>query len=109
MALEYRRDYHTYFHVSQSYGVSESTCYEAIQWIENRLIKHSDFALPVWKVLLKSNMEYELILIDATETPIERSKKTKKNPLTKEDKLKNCEFSSERVWNENVIEMIKKI
>lgn len=42
-------------------------------------------------------MEYELILIDTTETPIERSKKTKKNPLTKEDKLKNCEFSSERV------------
>lgn len=77
MALEYIREYRTYFHVSQSYGVSESTCYETIKWIENTLIKHSDFALPGRKALLKSDMEYELVLIDATETPIERPKKDK--------------------------------
>ena len=70
MALEYIREYRTYFHVSQSYGVSESTCYETVQWIENTLIKHPDFALPGRKALLKSDMEYELVLIDATETPI---------------------------------------
>lgn len=77
MALEYIREYRTYFHVSQSYGVSESTCYETIKWIENTLIKHPDFALPGRKALIKSDMEYELILIDATETPIERPKKDK--------------------------------
>lgn len=77
MALEYIREYRTYFHVSQSYGVSESTCYETIKWIENTLIKHSDFALPGRKALLKSDREYELVLIDATETPIERPKKNK--------------------------------
>jgi len=77
MALEYIREYRTYFHVSQSYGVSESTCYETIKWIEDTLIKHPDFALPGRKALLKSDMEYELVLIDATETPIERPKKDK--------------------------------
>ena len=77
MALEYIREYRTYFHVSQSYGVSESTCYETIKWIEKTLIKHPDFALPGRKALLKSDMEYELVLIDATETPIERPKKDK--------------------------------
>lgn len=77
MALEYIREYRTYFHVSQSYGVSESTCYETIKWIENTLIKHPDFALPGRKALLKSDMEYEIVLIDATETPIERPKKDK--------------------------------
>jgi len=77
MALEYIREYRTYFHVSQSYGVSESTCYKTIKWIENTLIKHPDFALPGRKALLKSDMEYELVLIDATETPIERPKKDK--------------------------------
>ena len=77
MALEYIREYRTYFHVSQSYSVSESTCYETIKWIENTLIKHPDFALPGRKALLKSDMEYELVLIDATETPIERPKKDK--------------------------------
>jgi hypothetical protein len=35
-------------------------------------------------------------------------KKTKKNPLTNEDKRKNRELSSERVLNENVIGMIKR-
>ena len=77
MALEYIREYRTYFHVSQSYGVSESTCYETVKWIENTLIKHPDFALPGRKALLKSDIEYELVLIDATETPIERPKKDK--------------------------------
>jgi Helix-turn-helix of DDE superfamily endonuclease len=77
MALEYLREYRTYFHVSQSYGVSESTAYEAIKWIENTLVKHPDFALPGKKVLVKSDIDYEVVLIDATETPIERPKKNK--------------------------------
>lgn len=77
MAGEYIREYRTYFHVSQSYGISESSCYKGIKWIEDTLIKHPDFALPGRKVLLKSDMEYEVILIDATETPIERPKNNK--------------------------------
>ncbi len=75
MALEYIREYRTYFHVSQSYGISESSCYKGIKRIEDTLIKHPDFALPGRKALLKSDMEYEVVLIDATETPIERPKK----------------------------------
>lgn len=35
-------------------------------------------------------------------------KKTKKNPLTKEDKINNQKLSAERVVNENVIGMIKR-
>ncbi len=35
-------------------------------------------------------------------------KKSKKNPLTKEDKKKNQELSIERVVNENVIGMVKR-
>jgi hypothetical protein len=77
MSLEYIREYRTYFHISQSYGVSESTAYKTVRWIEDTLIKHPDFALPGRKALLKSNAEYEVILIDATETPIERPKKSK--------------------------------
>jgi len=77
MALEYLREYRTYFHVSSSYGISESACYRTIKWIEDTLIKHPDFALPGRKALLKSNMVYETILIDATESPIERPKKNR--------------------------------
>ena len=35
-------------------------------------------------------------------------KKSKKNPLTKEDKQRNQELASERVLNENVIGMLKR-
>ena len=75
MALEYLREYRTYFHIAYSYGISESSCYRNIKWIEDTLIKHPDFALPGRKALLKSDMDYEVVLIDATETPIERPKK----------------------------------
>ena len=78
MALEYIREYRTYFHVASSYGISESSCYRNIKWIEDMLIKHPDFALPGKKALLKSDMEYEVVLIDATETPIECPKKKSK-------------------------------
>lgn len=77
MALEYMREYRTYFHVAASYGISESSCYRNIRWIEDVLIKHPDFRLPGRKELLKSNVSYEVVLVDATETPIERPKKDK--------------------------------
>jgi len=77
MALEYIREYRTYFHVAASYKVSESACYRNIRWIEDVLIKHPDFALPGRKALLKSNIEFEVVMIDATETPIQRPKKNK--------------------------------
>lgn len=84
MTLEYIREYRTYFHVSQSYGVSESTAYKTVRWVEDTLIKHPDFALPGRKALLKSDVEYDIVLVDATETPIERPKKTKTLLLGKE-------------------------
>ena len=77
MALEYLREYRTYFHISQSYGVSESTAYKVVRWVEDTLIKHPDFALPGRKALVKSDVVYEMILVDATESPIERPKKNK--------------------------------
>lgn len=75
MTLEYLREYRTYFHLGQSYGLSESACYRNCRWVEDILIKSKIFSLPGKKVLLKSNAEFEVILIDATETPIERPKK----------------------------------
>jgi hypothetical protein len=77
MALEYLREYRTYFHISRSYGISESACYRNIRCVEDILIKDKQFSLPGRKALLRNDMEYELVLIDATESPIERPKKGK--------------------------------
>jgi len=75
MSLEYIREYRTYFHIATSYGISESVAYKIVRWVEDTLIKDPVFALPGRKALLKSDMEYEVLLIDASETPIERPKK----------------------------------
>ncbi len=79
MVLEYLREYRTYFHIAQSYGISESASYKTVKWVENTLIEHQDFALPSRKELLKRDIEYEVLLLDSTETPIERPKKSKGN------------------------------
>lgn len=79
MVLEYLREYRTYFHISQSYGVSESTAYKTVKWVEDTLIQHPDFALPGRKELLTSDVKYEILVIDATETPVERPKKSRKD------------------------------
>ncbi|WP_253302432.1 IS5 family transposase [Wolbachia endosymbiont of Psylliodes chrysocephala] len=76
MALEYIREYRTYFHIGQSYGMSESNSFKIIRWVEDILIKHPDFALPEKKELLKS--DDEVLVIDGTETPVERPKKKQK-------------------------------
>ncbi|SPR14722.1 IS5 family transposase ISOt6 [Orientia tsutsugamushi] len=77
MVLEYLREYRTYFHIGQNYGISESSAYKAVKWVEDTLVKHANFALPGRKALMKSDMNYEVVLIDATESPIERPKKNK--------------------------------
>ncbi|ETZ07186.1 putative transposase for insertion sequence element IS702 [Holospora obtusa F1] len=75
MALKYIREYHIYFHVSQSYRIRKSSCYKGIKWVEETLYQDLDFALPGHKALLKSDMKYDVILIYATEMPIEHPKK----------------------------------
>ena len=75
MALEYLREYRTYAHIAASYGLGESNAYKAIKWIEDTLVKSKEFRLPGSKALAKSDCEYEVVLIDATESPIERPKK----------------------------------
>jgi hypothetical protein len=79
MTLEYLREYRTYVHIAASYGVSESSAFQTIRRVENILIKSKEFRLPGKKALLKTDHEFEVILIDATESPIERPKKNSAN------------------------------
>lgn len=78
-ALEYWREYRTYARIALDFSIDESNMYRGILWIEDALIKDGTFSLPGKKELLKDEMKYEIIAIDATETTIERPKKNKKN------------------------------
>ena len=75
--LEYLREYRTYAHIAASYGIAESNIYRGIKWVEDTLIRDGTFSLPGRKAPLKSDVEYEVLLVDATESPIERPKKAK--------------------------------
>lgn len=79
MTLEYLREYRTYFHISQSYELSESYAYKIIRWVEDTLIQSGVFNLPGRKALLKSDVEYKVVLIDASESPIQRPKKNRED------------------------------
>jgi len=59
MALEYIREYRTYFHIATSYGVSESVAYKIVRWVEDILIKNPTFSLPGRKTLLKHSVTHK--------------------------------------------------
>lgn len=77
MTLEYWREYRTYFHIGQSWGVNESTAYRIIRKIEDILISSREFSLPGKKKLSYPNYQTEVVVVDVTESPIERPKKNK--------------------------------
>ncbi len=77
MTLEYWREYRTYFHIGQSWGVNESTAYRIIRKIEDALMSSRTFTLPGKKKLQQPSYQLEVVVVDVTETPIERQKKTK--------------------------------
>lgn len=79
ITLEYWREYRTYFHLGNSWGVNESTAYRIVRKVENILIKSGLFNLPGKKALLESNSEIEVIVVDVSEQEIERPKKKQKS------------------------------
>lgn len=72
ITLGYLRENRTMEHIGADYGVSKSTICKTIYWVENILSKCEEFKLPSKRKILESNMEYEVFVVDATETPIER-------------------------------------
>jgi len=72
--LKYLREYRTMESIGADYGVRKSTICESIQWVENTLIKDKTFKLPDKKILKKNPDTIEYIIVDVTESPIQRPK-----------------------------------
>lgn len=79
MTLEYLREDRTYFHLGAAWGVNESTAYRITRKIENILIQANKLNLPGKKKLIPEDSHLETLLIDVSETPIERPKKNKRS------------------------------
>lgn len=87
LTLSYWREYRPFFHLGLSYGVHESNAYRIVHRVENRLAASGLLALvkPIAMANKTDGTEGErsarartVVILDASEVPIERPKKDKK-------------------------------
>jgi hypothetical protein len=64
--------------IAAEYGVCKGTVCLSIQWVEDTLVKDGTFALPGKKVLEMESGSIQYIVVDVTESPINRPKKSQK-------------------------------
>jgi Helix-turn-helix of DDE superfamily endonuclease len=75
LVLEYWREYRTQFHIATSWGLSESAVCRLIQKVERLLMASGQFRLPGKKQLYQNAYNWDVVVVDVTESPIERPKK----------------------------------
>ena len=71
--------YRTLDCVGATYDLIKANAGNAIRWVEEALIKSGKFSLPGKKKLAEPTIEYEVIVVDTTETPIQRPKKNQRD------------------------------
>jgi len=76
--LEYLYEYRTFECIGASYGMSKQGIHKVIKWVEDELIASGLFSLPGRKAL-RDGVDIEVIIVDTTETPINRPKKDQKH------------------------------
>lgn len=76
LSLNYWREYRTLFHVGVSYGVSEPTASRIVRHVEDCLINSNLFNLNK-KIPKGEGLDWNVVIVDATEISIQRPKKTK--------------------------------
>ena len=81
MTLEYYKEYRTLECIGASYGLTKANVGKTIKWVEEALIKSGKFNLPGKKKLTQpaTETEYGVIVVDTTETPIQRPKKNQRD------------------------------
>ena len=75
LCLSYWREYRTLFHVATSYGVSKPTVSRIVRHVEDCLIQSNLFNLPK-NLPAGEGIDWNVVIVDATEIPIQRPKKT---------------------------------
>lgn len=81
LMLSYYREYRTLEHIGFDYGVSEATASRTVREVEDVLIKSGKFSLPSKRTLYGDEIDLEFIVVDATESPIQRPKKSRENTI----------------------------
>jgi hypothetical protein len=78
IALKYLREYRTMDSIAAEYEVCKGSVCLSIQWVEATLVKDGTFALPGKRALKRKSASIKYIVIDVTESPINRPKNGQK-------------------------------
>jgi hypothetical protein len=78
IALKYLREYRTMDSIAAEYGVCKGSVCLSVQWVENTLVKDGAFALPGKKVLKRKSASVQYVVVDVTESSINRPQKGQK-------------------------------
>lgn len=76
LTLMYWRENRSQFHIAKSYGIHEANANRTIRKVEDTLSKAEAFKLPGKKQVQEGGIELSFVVVDVTETPIERPKKS---------------------------------
>lgn len=71
----YWREYRTQFHFAGTYGVREATVCRTVVRIEQALLASEQFRLPGKKALRQPETTLTVVVLAASESPVERPKK----------------------------------
>jgi len=77
--LGYYHDYRTMENIAFDYGVHKQRISEAVEWVEQTLIKDGTFALPSKRELLKAETEIVIAVVGVKEQETERPQKNRKS------------------------------
>ncbi len=75
IVLEYWREYRTQFHIAKTWGIHEATVCRIVRKVEDHLIRSGRFRLPGKRHLTQSKQQWAVVVVDVSETPIERPQK----------------------------------
>ena len=68
LTLSFWREYRTHFHLSEDWGVDESTVGRTTERVEGALISSGKFSLPGREVL-RDDQRLEVVVVDTAESP----------------------------------------
>lgn len=75
VCLNYWREYRTYFHLGQDFGIHESSVCRIVHKVEKLLAQCQTLHLPGKKHLRTPNGRYTTVVVDVTEVEIDRPQK----------------------------------
>ena len=104
MTLKYWRSYCTQFELSIEFEVGETTVHDWLVWVEDTLIQAPEFYLAGNKQLL--TLQDVLLVIDVTESPIQRPKNKKLQKLCYSGKKKVHTLKTQVVINQETLKII---